>query len=127
MESSHWPLRIYIWKETVTKKTARLFSKSPSYQQPNFKLIRHSPCDPIYGFYRRSLSLERILNVYHLFAESIATLGTSLIPLCMDIHPNPGPTPGFYELPLIIRNTFNDLKRIQQKLAKHKHHLENYS
>ena len=52
---------------------------------------------------------------------------TSLIPLCMDIHPNPGPSQSFYELPSIIRNTFNDLKRIQQKLARHEHRLENYS
>ena len=51
---------------------------------------------------------------------------TSLIPLCMDIHPNPGPSQSFYKLPSIIRNTFNDLKRIQQKLARHEHHLENY-
>ena len=52
---------------------------------------------------------------------------TSLIPLCMDIHPNPGPSQSFYELPSIIRNTYNDLKRIQQKLARHENHLENYS
>lgn len=51
---------------------------------------------------------------------------TSLILLCMDIHLNPGPSQSFYKLPSIIRNTFNDLKRIQQKLARHEHHLENY-
>lgn len=52
---------------------------------------------------------------------------TSIIPLCMDIHPNPGPVQNFYALPPIIRNAFNELKRIQQKLARYEHHLENYS
>ena len=52
---------------------------------------------------------------------------TSIIPLCMDIHPNPGPTQNFYELPAVVKNAFNQLKRIQQKLARYRHHLKNYS
>ena len=79
----------------------------------------------------KSIMIAAMFNVGTSSAIPPCNLQPSLLLLCMDIRPNPGPTT--YEptqdedpQPPKLTKLFNVTKTIQLKLVRHQHHLQNY-
>ena len=78
-----------------------------------------------------SFSHHSLFTTKNAFAGSSPPCKLLLLLLCMDIHPNPGPTiqeltQDQNPLPPKLIKLFNATKKIQLKLVRHQHHLQNY-
>ena len=104
----------------------RLFTNYPEATDLNYGQLHHATCNA-----QSHRSLFTMKNVYTGSATPPCNLQTSLLLLCVDIHPNPGPTtyePTQDENPQTPKLTklFNATKKIHLKLVRHQHHLQNY-
>ena len=117
---------IFIFTITVTLISSGYLANYSDATDLNYGQLHHVTCNA-----QSHHNLFTIENACTGSATPPCNLQPSLLLLCMDIHPNPGPTsyePTQDENPQTPKLTklFNVTKKIQMKLVRHQHHLQNY-